>query len=148
MLSKVSLTTNVFDEMGEIWVEIADKNQTELQVAFLKSQLKPDGYILDLGCGSGRHLIPMAAAGYGIIGLDGSLRLLRIAKKRNGDVELVRGDVRFLPFREEAFKAAISMDTSFGYLPSEKDDVQSLREVCRVMGKTGFFFFILNAVGA
>jgi ubiquinone/menaquinone biosynthesis C-methylase UbiE len=139
VLSKVNLTTNVFDEMGKLWVEIADKNQTELQITFLKSQLKPDGYILDLACGSGRHSIPIATAGYGIIGLDASLRLLRIAKQRSDEVELVRGDVRFLPFKEEIFNATISMDTSFGYLPSEKDDLRSLQEVYRVIGKTSFF---------
>jgi SAM-dependent methyltransferase len=139
MLSKVNLTTNVFDEMGKLWVEIAEKNQTELQITFLKSQLKSDGYILDLACGSGRHSIPIATAGYGIIGLDASLSLLRIAKQRSGKVELVRGDVRFLPFKEETFNATISMDTSFGYLPAEKDDLQSLQEVYRVIGKNSFF---------
>jgi SAM-dependent methyltransferase len=137
----VNLATNVFDEMGELWAEISDKNQTELQLAFLKSQLKPDGRILDLACGSGRHSISMTTAGYDIIGFDASLRLLRIAKQRNRGVELVRGDVRFLPFREETFEAVINMDTSFGYLPSEKDDLQSLQELHRAISKTGFFYF-------
>ena len=132
-------TSNVFDEMGELWAEIADKNQTELQLAFLKNQLNLDGYILDIACGNGRHLSPLTSAGYGIIGLDASSRLLRIAKHRNADVSLVRGDMRFLPFKEENFKAVISMDTSFGYLPTKKDDMQSLQEVHRVLRKTGFF---------
>jgi len=139
MLNEMNQTSNVFDEMGALWAEIADKNQTELQLAFLKNQLKLDGYILDIACGNGRHLSPLTSAGYGIIGLDASLSLLRIAKHRNADVELVRGDMRFLPFKEEKFEAVISMDTSFGYLPSKKDDLQSLNEVHRVIRRTGFF---------
>ncbi len=49
---------NVFDEMGIYWAEIADKNQTEQQINFLKTQLKSDGYILDLACGTGRIQFP------------------------------------------------------------------------------------------
>jgi SAM-dependent methyltransferase len=137
MLGRMNQTTNVFDEMGALWAEIADRNHTELQLAFLKNQLKLDGYILDVACGNGRHLSPLTSAGYDIIGLDTSLSLLRIAKHRNADAEFVRGDMRFLPFKEETFQAAISMDTSFGYLPSKKDDLQSLQEVHRVIRKTG-----------
>ena len=50
--------------MGVYWVEIADKNQTEQQIQFLKSHLKPAGYVLDLACGSGRHSIALSADGY------------------------------------------------------------------------------------
>lgn len=139
MLNGMNQTSNVFDKMGELWEEIADKNQTELQLAFLKNQLKLDGYILDIACGNGRHLRSLTSAGYYIIGLDTSFRLLRIAKHRNENVELVRGDMRFLPFKEANFEAVISMDTSFGYLPSKKDDLQSLNEINRVIRKTGFF---------
>jgi hypothetical protein len=53
-----------------------------------------------------------------MVGLDVSLRLLKIAKQRGAAV-LVRGDMRFLPFKAGAFCVAIIMDTSFGYLPSE-----------------------------
>ncbi len=130
---------NVFDEMGIYWAEIADKNQTEQQIKFLKTQLKSDGYVLDLACGTGRHSIPLNEAGYGLVGFDVSTKLLRIAKLRHKKVEVVRGDMRFLPFKPQAFKAAISMDTSFGYLPSEADDISSLSEVQRVLVQSGIF---------
>ena len=44
--------------------------------------------------------------------------------------------MRFLPFKSECFAAAISMDTSFGYLPSEQDDLQSLREFHAALRKS------------
>jgi ubiquinone/menaquinone biosynthesis C-methylase UbiE len=46
---------NVFDLMGKYWAEIADQNQTERQVAFLKKALNPEWLVLDLACGTGRH---------------------------------------------------------------------------------------------
>ena len=45
--------------------------------------------------------------------------------------------MRFLPFKPKAFSAAISMDTSIGYLPSEKEDALSLAEVKRVVRQGG-----------
>ena len=123
--------------MGVYWVEIADKNQTELQIQFLKSYLKPDGYMLDLACGSGRHSIALTVDGYMMVGLDVSRRLLRIAKQRSRDVAVVLGDIRFLPFKTGTFNAVVSVDTSFGYLPSEADDKTSLTEVRRVLFQAG-----------
>ena len=64
------------------WAEIAEKNQTQRQIEFLKSQLKADGYVLDVACGTGRHMIALAEAGYCMVGLDVSARLLKIAKQR------------------------------------------------------------------
>jgi ubiquinone/menaquinone biosynthesis C-methylase UbiE len=133
------ITANIFDEMGDYWAEIADQNQTERQIQFLKNQLKPEGYFLDLACGTGRHSISLTAEGYSMVGLDISRRLLRIAKQRFREVQVVLGDMRFLPFKTGTFEAVVSMDTSFGYLPSENDDRDSLAEVQRILFRQGIF---------
>jgi SAM-dependent methyltransferase len=125
--------------MGAYWVEIADKNQTEQQIQFLKDHLKPSGLVLDLACGSGRHAIALNADGYCMVGLDASRRLLKIAKKRSHDIMVVLGDISFLPFKTSVFVAAVSLDTSFGYLPSKEDDKVSLTEVRRVLFQEGLF---------
>jgi ubiquinone/menaquinone biosynthesis C-methylase UbiE len=125
--------------MGIYWVEIADEHQTQRQIRFLKSHLQPDGFILDVACGSGRHSIPLSKRGFDMVGLDISAKLLRIAKQRHRPIQLVRGDMRFLPFKTEAFTAAIAMDTSFGYLPSEREDAQSLAEIRRALITRGEF---------
>lgn len=130
---------NVFDEMGMYWAEIADQDQTERQIQFLKRHLKPKDAILDLACGTGRHSIPLSQQGYEMVGLDVSVNLLKIAKQRWRHLQVVRGDLRFLPFKPQTFAAAVSMDTSFGYLPSLSDDEESLSEVCRVLFKQGVF---------
>jgi SAM-dependent methyltransferase len=130
---------NVFDAMGTYWAEIADKNQTQRQIQFLKNTLKKCDYVLDLACGSGRHSIPLSQQGYTVVGLDVSAKLLKIAKQRSSGVQVVRGDLRALPFKSEAFAAAVSMDTSLGYLPTEHDDMQSLTEVRQVLGQAGVF---------
>ncbi len=130
---------NVFDEMGVYWAEMADQNQTEKQVKFLKNHLEQSMIVLDVACGTGRHIIPLSQQGYRMVGLDVSLNLLRIAKQRSKETQLVRGDMRFLPFKAEAFGAAISVDTSFGYLLTEVEDRASLVEIKRVLAKRSVF---------
>ena len=129
---------NVFDAMGPFWAEIADQNQTQRQINFLKSTLPHDSTVLDLACGTGRHTIPLTQTDINAVGLDISTYLLKIAQQREA-AKLVRGDLRVLPFKQSSFNAVISMDTSFGYLPSEKDDLPSLEEVRRVLALGGRF---------
>lgn len=129
---------NVFDSMGQFWEEIADQDQTQRQIDFLKHNLPSGSYVLDLSCGTGRHTIPLTQSGVKAVGLDISPLLLQIAKQQ-GTPQLVRGDMRFLPFRTGVFGAVVSMDTSMGYLPSQKEDMASLVEVRRVLALGGLF---------
>jgi ubiquinone/menaquinone biosynthesis C-methylase UbiE len=135
--TEAKLTANVFDEMGTYWSEIADRSQTERQIQFLKSQLQPYGAVLDVACGTGRHLALLSSLGFEVVGLDVGAKLLGIAKQRYRKAQVVRADMGFLPFRAEAFATAISMDTSLGYSPSENDDKQGLTELSKVLWKGG-----------
>jgi ubiquinone/menaquinone biosynthesis C-methylase UbiE len=129
---------NVFDAMGPFWAEIADKDQTQRQINFLESTLPHDSTVMDLACGTGRHTIPLTKDGINVVGLDSSAHLLKIAQQR-GAAKLVRGDLRVLPFKQSSFNAVISMNTSFGYLASEEEDMQSLADVRRVLALGGRF---------
>jgi SAM-dependent methyltransferase len=136
-------TSAVFDQISSYWAEIAQANDTEKQLAFVKNNFGNEGFILDLNCGSGRHTIPLSKAGYDMVGLDISPRLLKIAKLKaaEGDASLalVRADMRFLPFRDDVFSGVVSLDSSFGYLPSEDEDLKSFREVRRTLTEPGVF---------
>jgi ubiquinone/menaquinone biosynthesis C-methylase UbiE len=125
--------------MGIYWAEIADAHQTGRQIEFLKRHLEKGDYILDVACGSGRHTIGLSEMGFDLVGLDVSAKLLRIAKQRRRQIQLVRGDMRCLPFKSETFDSAVAMDTSFGYLPSKTEDAQSLTEIRRVLSIKGKF---------
>ncbi len=134
-------TASVFDEFSVYWSEISDADNTQKQVAFVKSKVAPVGLTLDLACGNGRHIVALNKAGYGMVGVDISLRLLKIAKERlvqsRSSAELVKADIRFLPFRPRTFSAVISLDTSFGYFPTEEEDLLSLREAGSVVAEDG-----------
>jgi ubiquinone/menaquinone biosynthesis C-methylase UbiE len=129
--------TNVFDKMGLYWAEIADQNHTSQQIKFLKKQINPSEIVLDLACGTARHTIALTHAGFKVVGVDISPQLLKIARQRSAKM-LVRGDVRFLPFKSGCFKSAFSMDTSIGYLSPEAD-AKIFSELKRVLKRGGIF---------
>ena len=62
------------------------------------------GPVLELGCGTGRLLLPVARGGAEVIGIDRSEPMLARARRRvrrarlGSRVHLVRGDIRHLPF--------------------------------------------------
>lgn len=64
--------------------------------------------VLEPGVGTGRIALPLTDAGCHVVGLDLSADMLRaLAGREQEKLALVRGDVTALPFRDDAFDAAI-----------------------------------------
>jgi len=100
---------------------------------------------LDLACGAGRHARHMAARWF-TVGLDLSQILLRLARREGSPAAFVRGDMRLLPFREDAFDLVANFFTSFGYFNDDAEHRLVVREVARVTRRGGFFVLdYLNA---
>jgi len=139
---------NIFNDMGADWEAIVNARDAEKEVGFVESVVSTRGLILDLCCGTGRHSIILRRKGWNAVGIDLSKNLLAIAKKRmktaGANLPLVRGDLRYLPFKNEVFNSIINMFTSFGYLPTESEDLKSLLEVNRILRKNGKFLLDLH----
>ena len=103
--------------------------------------------LLDVACGNGRYMRPLAAAGVDAYGADLSTYLLADAVANGGlGGRVVCCDMRALPFRDGAFGVAINMFTSFGYFDDDADNAAALREVARVLRVGGTFVLdFLNA---
>lgn len=69
--------------------------------------------VLDLGCGTGRHLIVLAKSGFSVYGQDISKKALKLArerlKKEGLKAELIIGNIyKKLPYRDNFFDGIIS----------------------------------------
>ncbi len=87
--------------------------------------------VLDAGCGTGRNLVDLAAAGPAV-GVDVSLRALAFARRRRA-APLVCGSVAALPFRPGVFDGALSRDVLY-MVP---DDARAAGELARVLAPGG-----------
>jgi ubiquinone/menaquinone biosynthesis C-methylase UbiE len=105
----------------------------ETQERLLIDHLRPAGRrILDVGTGTGRAALGLAAAGADVVGLDASGEMLRVARRRAASAGLaVRyglADAHRLPFADRSVDAAVSLRV----LMHAIDWRRCLSELCRV----------------
>ena len=101
--------------------------------------LEPGADVLDCPCGYGRHSIPLARAGFHVVGADRSPVLLEEARRRAGEGEWprwVEADHRQLPFADASFDCVLNLFTSLGYR-GEDGDRRTLSELRRVLRPGG-----------
>src|SRR5690554_2199861 len=86
--------------------------------------------VLDLGCGPGRHALPLARSGLQVTAVDTSQTLLDQLDEQRGElaIEIVRADMREFR-RPEAFDLIVVMWTSFGYFDREADHARVLDHI-------------------
>jgi len=96
--------------------------------------------ILDAGCGTGKTLDECRA--YNIYGIDFSGEAIKYCELR-GLNKLVRGSICKLPFKKDSFDVVISLDVL--YHKNVADDLETLKELCRVMHKGGRLLLNLPA---
>lgn len=130
---------------GEEYLELyshRDENEARQQVAFFQDQVGAiDGPVLDLACGTGRHIQELQAAGYRAVGCDLSYILLSTGIHDYGAMPVARADMRALPFCSGALAGLVNFFTSFGYFSAEDENVQVVREMARVLAPGAPFLF-------
>ena len=96
--------------------------------------------VLEIGCGTGLTLVPLAERGLGVTGIDPSPYMLDIAIQKVGSrAELYRGFAEELPFDDNSFNHACFMTT----LEFVSNPVKAVEEACRV-AKDRVFIGVLN----
>jgi ubiquinone/menaquinone biosynthesis C-methylase UbiE len=96
--------------------------------------------LLDIGCGTGRHLLTFSEMGLDVTGLDASPYMLEIARKRlRHKANLHEGFAEDLPFEDNSFDIATIVTT----LEFVDDAKKTIAEACRV-AKERVFLGVLN----
>jgi SAM-dependent methyltransferase len=130
----VELRDGIFDE--QLWAD-ADSEITRLLALV---QLPVGADVLDIPCGPGRHLLPLARRGMRLCGVDLSQAYLAEAATRAQDagiaVELIMADMRDF-VRPQSFDLAICMYTSFGYSGDPQQDAKMLVNLCQSLRPAG-----------
>lgn len=96
-----------------------------------------DGAVLELGCGTGRILAPLARAGVTVVGLDRSEPMLARARRRARGARLVRGDIRALPFAPRSFAMVLAPYGMLQALTRERDLAATLQSVAGMLPPGG-----------
>ncbi|HTF33879.1 MAG TPA: class I SAM-dependent methyltransferase [Myxococcota bacterium] len=101
------------------------------------AELKPRARLLEIGVGTGRLALPLAARGLRVTGVDLSRSMMErlLAKRGSLPVDVVHADAAQLPFKDTSFDAVLGVHV-FHLIPRWRD---VLREVARVLHPHGVF---------
>lgn len=116
--------------------------------AFLTGKLKEhgirQGLVLDLGCGTGEMTERLAAAGYDMIGVDGSLDMLEEAQRKKlasgHDILYLMQDMREFELYGTV-RAAVSCCDSLNYILEPEELLRVFRLVNNYLDPGGIFLF-------
>ena len=102
--------------------------------------------VLDLGCGTGNHVVPLAEMGYELAGVDRSERMLDAARRKVSDQQFnsrtafYKGDIRSFHI-EQSFDASLMMFAVLGYQLENLDVLAALRTARRHLRSGGILIF-------
>jgi SAM-dependent methyltransferase len=88
-------------------------------------------------------MAPLLERGHPVVGVDASSLMVTRAQAAirltGGTGSVVRGEAQRLPFIEGTFDVVLCLFNSFGYLPSDEENEQVLRETARCLQPGGRF---------
>lgn len=129
--------TRVFDRYSLYYDLLYSDKDYEGECDFIEkifenySDEKPKN-ILDIGCGTGGHLVPMAKRGYTLVGLDLSHTMLRLAREKidtlSLDAKLYNEDIRDFELKRK-FDVCICMFAVLNYVTTKEGLLQSLKNI-------------------
>ena len=97
------------------------------------AEIAPRPRLLEVGIGTGRISLPLAAAGIRVVGIDLSAKMLAVLRSKRAEIAVVRAEADRLPFRASAFDAAL-----FSHILHLVPDVeQTLEESVRAVRPGG-----------
>jgi len=136
----------IFKEKGYLFVD-PHHDMSRLASLFRSNGVRR---ILDLGCGTGRHLAFLSRAGFEVSGFDSSKTALDLAKKwlkeeeLSADIHLGRMEEQF-PFSSDCFDAVISIQVIHHNLM--QDILLTVNEIERVLKIGGYIFITVPILG-
>lgn len=98
--------------------------------------------LLEIACGTGAHLVPLAAH-YQVTGLDRSRTMLRYAREKLPRVKFHRQDMRTFKLAQ-TFDAIICPYDSINHLLTSADWLRTFKSAKRHLNDNGVFIFDIN----
>jgi SAM-dependent methyltransferase len=119
----------------------AHHTDNEIHFAIQQLDLRPGDRILDLGCGWGRHSLPLASYGLQVTGLDLSAELLTLARynaqRRDLSINWIEADITRLPLRGGFDAIAQFCGNFMTWFPSRQRALDVLWDVVNLLRPGG-----------
>ena len=142
-LNNMTRWDSIYSKKGRSYVSSLEY-LPELLTLFERHNIKR---VLDLGCGSGGHMTPLAKNGFEVYGIDSSEKAINVARAYLREDNL-RGDLKIgsmwekLPYENNFFDAVISFRAI--YHGKIEDIRKTIREIERTLKPHGLIFITVR----
>ena len=149
-LNELAGVSRFFEERAAFWEDVYDadtldgaiyRQRLEVAVHWVRELGLPAGSsVLDVGCGAGFLMVPLAQLGFLTVGMDVSMAMLEVARGRVqslpgvGEGFVALADTASLGFRTGSF----DLISALGVIPWIKDPIRALEELGRALTPNGY----------
>jgi SAM-dependent methyltransferase len=128
------------DRIAEVYDDWYTSHIDVQDTLSLLAELADDGRALELGIGTGRVALPLAACGVEVVGIDASQAMVdKLRAKPGGDrIEVTIGNFADVEV-EGTFSLVYAPFTTFFALPSQEEQIRCLRNVAAHLRPEGWF---------
>ncbi|MBN2222265.1 MAG: class I SAM-dependent methyltransferase [Vallitaleaceae bacterium] len=140
-----------YEDFAFIYDELMEETPYDVWVEFIQDiideQIQEAQLVLDLGCGTGNITIPLAEAGYQMIGIDLSENMLMLAREKSISKDL---DILYLHQDMTEFELYGTVDVvvaacdSLNYISDEESLLKVFSLVDNYLNLGGVFIFDMN----
>ena len=123
---------------------VAGASLVAVDQSFVLEYCQPPGWLIDLGCGTGRLLVPMVQRGYRVLGVDLSAPMLRVAgsKAAHAGVRVERIQANLVDlgcFEDARFDFATCLFSTLGMVGGAGARCRVVEHVYRLLRPGGVF---------
>ncbi|MDO4976430.1 MAG: class I SAM-dependent methyltransferase [Eubacteriales bacterium] len=142
---------SAYESFARVYDELMDQVPYDTWCTFIQEELAQHGITgglsLELGCGTGKMMERMAAAGFDMIGVDSSMDMLQIAMEKSQDLPYsllyLLQDMREFELYGTV-ESIVSICDSVNYITEPEDLLEVFRLVNNYLDPGGIFLFDFN----
>ena len=143
MATSADISRAFYDQLGAAALAARTTSAWDQQIiARVLHMLQPGQRVLDVGCGYGRIAVPVAVAGYPVVGLDISWSLLEAARQhadgQGVTVAWLQASMCQMPLRANTCDVILCLWSAFYELLVPAEQRAALREITRVLRPGGW----------
>jgi SAM-dependent methyltransferase len=140
--------TKLYNELAWTWEVLVSEEEYPVETNFVRRMIQKHkrtsgNGILDVGCGAGHHDL-FLKGDYQVVGVDGSEKMLELARKRNPELAYHLGDVRTFKL-DRQFDVVMAMDM-IQYNLTYSDLEKALRSLSDHLKPGGLLLFYLENI--
>ena len=117
--------SNYTGKQAEVYDLVHEKKSYESEVGYIINMAKVNGAkskkVLDVGCGTGRHLEEFENRGWSVTGVDPSQEMVNKAKSRLSENATVKCDIKDI---NETFDLVISLFNVINHIKGNNEDLE------------------------